>query len=135
MSQRHRSRRLALQGLCCLNAQSLRVMDLVNEFIDDSREQPRTISDAHKLLDETFANLEKYDSLLARHAKHWEMNRLAMVDRNILRLGVHEMCDSKTPLKVIITEAIKLAKEFSTSESPRFIHGVLDSVAKELKKT
>ena len=55
-----------------------------------------------------------------------------MVDRGILRLAVHELRAEPVPPKVVITEALKLAREFSTGESPRFINGVLDSVMQEL---
>ena len=72
------------------------------------------------------------DRLLARHARHWELGRLALVDRNILRLAVTEML-AKAPPKVVITEAMQLAREFSTAESPRFVNGVLDAIAKELR--
>jgi len=72
------------------------------------------------------------DDLLVRHARHWELSRLALVDRNILRLGVCELRRGRTPLKVVISEALRLAQEFSTAESPRFVNGVLDAVAKEI---
>ena len=118
MNPRHRARRLALQGLCCLDVQGEHVMDLLEEFLRDSREQPRAIAAA--------------DELLARHARHWELPRLALVDRNILRLAAHEMRSGAAPPKVVITEAIRLAREFSTAESPRFVNGVLDAVAREI---
>ena len=134
MSQPHRARRLALQGLCCLDAQGSRVFDLVDLFIDDSKEMPETAAAARRMLHEVFADRDKCDSLLAPHAHHWELGRLAMVDRNILRLAVYELRSGRAPVKVVIAEALRLAKEFSTTESPRFVNGVLDSVAKELGK-
>ena len=132
MSSRHRARRLALQCLCCLDAQGDGAVELVHEFIDDSKEDDQAIRGAHGLAREAFADLDRCDALLARHARHWELGRLALVDRNILRLGAFELRTERAPKKVVITEAIRLAKEFSTAESPRFINGVLDAVAKEL---
>lgn len=108
-------------------------MDLALDFIEDSRESPQIIQTAGKMLAETFRESAKIDALLARHARHWEMSRLAMVDRNILRLAAWEISSGSTPPKVAISEAIKLAREFSTAESPRFVNGVLDAVAKELQ--
>jgi N utilization substance protein B len=58
-----------------------------------------------------------------------------MVDRNILRLGVYELRKGSAPFKVVISEALRLAREFSSAESPRFINGVLDAVAKELQNS
>ena len=123
---------MALQGLCCLDVQGERAMDLVRQFIDDSDEQPSALTAAHKLLDSAFAHRAESDELLARHAKHWDLSRLALVDRNILRLAASELRDRQTPPKVVITEAIYLAREFSTSESARFVNGVLDAVMREL---
>ncbi len=108
-------------------------MDLVRQFLDDSKEQSPAVAAAHQLLAEAFAHRSDCDELLARHAKHWDLSRLALVDRNILRLAVSELRAAATPPKVVITEAIQLAREFSTSESARFVNGVLDAVMKELQ--
>jgi N utilization substance protein B len=107
---------------------------MVELFLDDSDETPEIISAAKKLLRAAFEQLTESDKLLARHARNWELDRLAMVDRNILRLSVEELLEGETPLKVVINEAIRLAKEFSTAESPRFINGVLDAIAREIAK-
>jgi N utilization substance protein B len=124
---------LALQGLCCLDVQGHGALDLVRRFLDESAELPVVTSAAHKLLADTLACRDDCDGLIARHAKHWDLSRLALVDRNILRLAVCELRGEKTPPKVVITEAIHLAREFSTAESPRFVNGVLDAVMKELQ--
>jgi len=121
--------------LCCLDAQGDKASKLVHEFIGDSSEDEQTIRAAHELTRGAFGDLEACDLLLARHARHWDLSRLALVDRNILRLGVYEFRSERAPHKVVITEAIRLAREFSTAESPRFINGVLDAVAKEISKT
>jgi len=122
-----------LQGLCCLDVQGLKVRDLVDNFIDDSQESPAVISAAKDMLRNVLSETKQADELLARHARHWELSRLAMVDRNILRLSVYELRMSTVPTKVIISEALKLAQEFSSAESPRFVNGVLDAVAKEIR--
>lgn len=132
MSQIHRSRRLSLQGLCCLDIQGPKVHDLVAQFIHDSDEPAGVINAAMILLDETYEDRQECDLLLARHARRWDLARLALVDRNILRQGVHELRQGQVPPKVIITEALKLAEEFSSAESPRFVNGVLDAVAKDI---
>ena len=132
MSQRHRARRLALQGLCCLDAQGPGVMDLIGQFLDDSREPAETVELSRTMLTQAFAAREDCDAVLSRHTRDWNLARLAMVDRNILRLAVWELVIGRTPPKVVIVEAIRLAREFSAAESPRFINGVLDAVAREL---
>ena len=134
MSSQHRSRRLALQALCCLDAQGTGAWGLLEQFIKDSKEPSMIIDGALRLLTEAFDAKPQCDELLSRHARRWELPRLALVDRNILRLAVCELMSTKTPFKVVISESLRLAKEFSTSESPRFVNGVLDAVAKELRE-
>ncbi len=134
MSSRHRARRLSLQVLCCLDAQGVEAREQAHEFIDDSKEDQSTIDAAHALTRDAFEDVSTCDGILARHARHWDLGRLALVDRNILRLATYELRAGRAPRKVVITEAIRLAKEFSTAESPRFINGVLDAVAKEVSR-
>ena len=75
------------------------------------------------------------DGMIERHAAHWRMDRMAAVDRNILRLGAAELLGyPETPRPVVINEALEIARRFSTPESVQFINGVLDSVARELEK-
>ena len=134
MTNNHRARRLALQGLCCLDVQGPPALEKVHAFLDDSREAPATIESARERFTDAFADREAIDELLARHARHWELRRLALVDRNILRLAACELRSGRTPFRVVIAEALRLAGEFSTAESPRFVNGVLDAVARELSK-
>jgi N utilization substance protein B len=73
------------------------------------------------------------DGLIEKHTQHWRMDRMAAVDRNILREAVAEFLGyPTTPRAVIINEALEIARKFSTLESVQFINGVLDSVGKEL---
>ena len=132
MRGRYRARRLALQGLCCLDVQGEKAMDQAQSFLTDSHETPETIRAADALMRETWADRDVCDALVARHSRHWELGRLAMVDRNVLRLAVHEIRTGRTPFKVAIAEAIKLVGEFSTADSPRFVNGILDAVGKSL---
>jgi N utilization substance protein B len=75
------------------------------------------------------------DGLIERHAEHWRMERMAAVDRNVLRAAVAELLGfPKTPRAVIINEALEIARKFSAPESVQFINGVLDSVSRNLEK-
>ena len=134
MNKRHRARRLALQGLCSLDVQGKAAIDLVLQFVADSDEPIPTLAEARSLLLDVYHSREECDGFLARHARQWELGRLALVDRNILRLATREMLTGQTPVKVVISEALRLAQEFSSAESPRFINGLLDAVAKEIQK-
>jgi len=73
------------------------------------------------------------DGLIEKHAEHWRMERMAAVDRNLLRAAVAEfLAYPETPRAVVINEALEIARKFSTPESVQFINGVLDSVGKEV---
>lgn len=74
------------------------------------------------------------DELIEGHAEHWRMERMAAVDRNLLRAAVAElMAYPETPRAVVINEALEIARKFSSPESVQFVNGVLDSVGKELE--
>ena len=76
---------------------------------------------------------QEIDDLIQKHAQHWRMERMAAVDRNVLRTGVAELLGPHhTPRPVVINEALEVARKFSAPESVQFINGVLDSVGKEL---
>lgn len=76
---------------------------------------------------------DEIDQLIQTHAQHWRMERMAAVDRNVLRTGVAEFLGfPDTPRPVVINEALEIARKFSAPESVQFINGVLDSIGKEL---
>lgn len=72
---------------------------------------------------------ETIDETITGASSHWRIERMAVVDRNILRLGVYELQNSDLPIGVVISEAIELAKKFSTAKSAPFVNGVLSAVA------
>jgi N utilization substance protein B len=77
---------------------------------------------------------DEIDELIERHAEHWRMERMAAVDRNLLRAAVAELLAyPDTPRAVVINEALEIARKFSTPESVHFVNGVLDSIGKELE--
>jgi len=79
------------------------------------------------------ARLSEIDALIEKHAEHWRMDRMAAVDRNLLRAAVAELLAyPETPRAVVINESLEIARKFSSPESVHFVNGVLDSVGKEL---
>ena len=87
---------------------------------------------ANRLFAGTVDAVEEIDRLIRHHAEHWRLERMAVVDRNILRLGIYEICHhQETPPAVVINEALEIARKFSGEESVKFINGLLDHVRKE----
>ncbi|MBI3877257.1 MAG: transcription antitermination factor NusB [Verrucomicrobia bacterium] len=90
---------------------------------------------AEPLIRGTLEHRERVDDEIRRFAKNWDLHRMAVVDRNILRLAIYEMLfRDDIPPVVSINEAVDLAKKFSTEESGRFVNGILDRVKKELMR-
>ena len=73
------------------------------------------------------------DKIVSSHARNWRVDRMAIVDRNVLRLAAFELMHTETPAAVILDEAVELARRFGSDESPPFVNGVLDAVAREVR--
>ena len=72
---------------------------------------------------------DEIDALIAKYAKNWELDRMAAVDRNIIRLAAYEIIDmQETPINVIIDEAVEISKKYSTKDSSKFVNGILDKL-------
>jgi N utilization substance protein B len=94
--------------------------------------EPRILDRAEALAAEVVSRLGSLDAEAARAAEHWRMSRIAVVERNILRLGIHELQRGEVPPKVAIDEAVKLAHWFGGARAPGFVNGVLDGIARAM---
>jgi N utilization substance protein B len=139
MRKRSHSREYALQLLYQIEITKDLSQDDILDFwrqLDDARENGPIDAEVKEFAVETVKNVRKHreaiDKLIESSAEHWDMNRMAVVDRNILRLGVSEiMYTPDVPAKVAINEAIELAKKFGDAESSRFVNGILDQISKK----
>ena len=131
---RRKSRELALQMLFQLDMGKQDCEQVRNTFWNERRDLDEKVRGFADDLFRVAAEREKeIDEIIERNAEHWRMDRMAAVDRNVLRCGVAEFVGfPDTPKPVVINEALEIARRFSTPESVTFINGVLDSVAKEL---
>lgn len=157
MAARHRSRQRALQVLYQWDMTKRPVDEAIRAFYDTLRadqmaeekveEEPEPDADTESApqsadgRDEFMEELARGASAMApdidhritEKSAHWKIERMPVVDRNILRLGIYEMSRRETPAAVVIDEALELARQFSGEESVAFINGVLDAVHKELR--
>ena len=133
MGGRRKGRELALQMLFQWDFSKNSLSEVRNTFWTlhhETEEEVRAFSD--RLAEGTIENIESIDVLLAKHAEHWRVARMATVDRNILRLATFELLhETQTPRAVVINEALEVARKYSTSESIHFINGILDSIREE----
>jgi len=135
MGTRRKSRELALQMLFQADMGRQNAADVRRTFW---AERNGVTSDVRSFAEDLFRvatdRAEEIDKLIERHTEHWRMERMAAVDRNIIRGSVAEfLAYPSTPKAVIINEALEIARKFSSPESVQFINGVLDSIAKVLE--
>jgi len=134
VDKRTRARELAMQGLYQLDVQGSDLLERLGEFFIENASDDSVRRLATDWTRGTWENLVQCDELIADSAIKWQLSRLSPVDKSILRLAVYQLKFSPDiPAKVVINEAIELAKKFSTDKSPAFINGVLDAVLKKLR--
>ena len=133
---RRKSRELALQMLFQLDMGKQEREDVRRTFWGERKDLDEKIRGfSEDLFRIACERSDEIDQLIERNAEHWRMERMAAVDRNLLRTSVAEFLGfPKTPKPVVINEALEIARRYSTPESVHFINGVLDSVARELGK-
>jgi N utilization substance protein B len=133
---RRKSRELALQMLFQLDMGKQTADHVEKTFWAERKDLEEEVrSFAIDLFHVAEERRGEIDTMIEKHAEHWRMERMAAVDRNILRGAVAEFLGFvKTPKAVVINESLEIARRFSSPESVQFINGVLDSVARELDK-
>jgi N utilization substance protein B len=89
---------------------------------------------ANQLFESTAAHATELDAIISTHAHNWRIERISAVDRALLRLAIAELRTSSTPAKVVLNEAIELAKKFSSVDAAPFINGILDAVLKAMNE-
>jgi N utilization substance protein B len=136
MGSRRKSREMALQALYQIDVTGdptdKALYDLRNRFSED----PEVLDFAFDMVKAVVEHLPEIDDTIMKAAQNWTITRMALIDRNIIRLGVAQLIylEDQVPPKVAIDESIELAKKFGDEESGRFINGVLDKIFKDMTK-
>jgi N utilization substance protein B len=135
MGTRRKSREYALQMLFQWDVTRDAIEVIAANFWENQGDEPPAVIEfARQLVSGTIEHLGEIDERIQKHAEHWRLDRMAGVDRNILRIATYEFLHgSETPKNVVINEAIEIARRYSAQESPQFINGILDSIKKELE--
>lgn len=132
MGTRRKSRELALQALYQAELAGQNGLLDFEEFCAHFQVNKKSIPYARKLTEGVQGKEDVLNKLISRHAENWRLERMSLIDRNILRLAVYEMhYQDDVPVSVAINEAVEIAKRYSTDDSGPFINGVLDAMAKE----
>lgn len=133
MSLRHKSREFALQMLFEWDMTRQELGRVERLFWKSAPAAEETRRFANELFEGAVARARSSDQLVARLSENWRLDRLATVDRNILRLAIYELRSGSTPAKVVIDEALQLAEKFSSAEAPSFLNGILDAASRHLE--
>jgi len=134
MGLRHAARRMAAQALYALdmNPELLPAEAAEGAWVEGTGDGERGFLDA--LVSGAWERRDEIDRVIEGASRNWKLSRMDRVDRSILRLGVHELlARAETPAPVILDESVELAKEFGTPESPAFVNGILDRVARQTR--
>ncbi len=134
MKKRTRARELALQFLYQLDLRGGNLIEEVEETIHAAESDPETRKFALELINGTNIHRGSVDEVVQAVAQNWNIARMAVVDRNVLRLAAFELLHcTEVPPKVAINEAIELGKRYSTQNSGAFINGILDKIMNRTK--
>jgi len=135
MGSRRKARECALQMLFAADVAEMPADEVVRSYWAELGETDLDATArefATRLAARTLSNLELLDERIRSRAEHWRISRMAVVDRNILRLAVYEFLYEPTPRTVAINEALEIARRFSTYEATQFINGILDAIKRDL---
>lgn len=132
IDKNRRARTVALQILFSqdLNPDAGVPDDMIQERV---RKDPEQVRYAHQLIDGVTLQKKEIDAQIEAVLENWKFTRLAETDKNILRIGVFELMNSKEPVAILINEAIEIAKEYGDKKSGGFVNGVLDKIRKNLE--
>jgi len=132
MARRSRAREIALQALYQRDQNKTMSQEDALAFLVRRLTEPELVELGKALYLGTVEHLKEIDQRLAKVADNWSVDRMAIVDRNVLRLGIYELYHGPdVPFKVVLDEAIELAKRYGSEESPGFVNGILDKIAND----
>lgn len=133
MKTRRRARRATLEVLYEYDIAHHPPGEILQRRLEENNIDSSGAEFASQLVQGVLHNMEGMDILIARYAPEWPLDQMAVIDRNILRIAIYEFIASEeTPVKVAINEAVELAKTYGSDSAPRFINGVLGTLAEQI---
>ncbi|WP_457594165.1 transcription antitermination factor NusB [Hydrogenimonas sp.] len=133
MATRHQSRSAVIGLLYAHDIGNPEVERFAEELLEEKKIRNRQREFAMGLYSGVLGHLEEIDKQIRDHLKDWDFERLDHVDKSIMRLGTYELLHTDLDRAVIINEAVELAKELGSDQSPKFVNGVLDAIEKSVK--
>ena len=135
MGKRRSSRELALKFLYQFELNGGDLDEQIKLFLERNSSQEDVANFMKELVVSLIDKMEEIDEIIQKFSDHWILDRMTVIDRNILRMGTCELLfNFSTPPKVVINEAIDIAKKYGNEDSPEFINGILDKVYNEIRQ-
>ena len=131
MGKRSTGRKLAMQVLYQVDIRQDDIQVILDQYIRQSNSGIETQNWAEELAVNTWKNKDNIDEFIIKYAIDWDINRLNLVDKSVLRIALYELIYTDTPYTIILNEAVELVKEFSSEESYRFVNGILGGYVEE----
>jgi len=131
MATRHHARMAVVSLLYAYDLGNQSIGEYTDEILEDKKIRNKQKEFALDLFRGVMENLAPVDEAIVKHLKDWDFDRLGSVERATLRLGAYEIMNTDLDSAVVINEAIEVSKAFGTEQSPKFINGVLDAIAKD----
>ena len=136
MGKRREARELVLKSLYCWEISESKPEEVFSDLASQIELDNSSKLFSRELFKKVIEHQKEIDELIKENVQHWDFSRIAVVDKNILRIGICELLYlDDIPIKVSLDEAIELAKKYSSEDSGSFVNGVLDAIAKKVKKT
>jgi N utilization substance protein B len=135
MGKRRKARELVLKSLYSYEITNTEPKSIMSDLLSKSTLDSPSQLFASQLFQKVLENIKSIDNMIRECVKNWDINRLAIIDKNVIRMGISELLFfSDIPQKVSIDEAIELAKKYGSEDSGSFVNGILDHIAKNLDK-
>lgn len=133
MKTRRRSRRVALETLYEVDLANHPANEVLSRRLEENPMEAAGIQFTNLLVHGVMEHIERLNTLIEKFAPEWPLDQMAVIDRNILRIAIFEfLINGETPVKVAINEAVELAKTYGSDSAPRFVNGVLGTLAEEM---
>lgn len=133
MKTRRRARRVTLETLYEYDIANHPPFEVLQRRAQETNMESAGVEFAAHLVQGVLTYIDGMDRLIARYAPEWPLDQMAVIDRNILRIAIYEfLASDETPVKVAINEAVELAKTYGSDSAPRFINGVLGTLAEQI---
>jgi len=133
MATRHHARMAVVSLLYAYDLGNGKIADVAVDILEEKKIRNKQREFALSLFEGVMQNLEAIDKAISEHLKDWDFERLGSIERATLRLGAYEIMFGELDPAVVINEAVEISKSFAAEQSPKFINGVLDAIAKDVR--